>query len=167
MNNKLKAFTIIEVTIAMMASAILILIVYTAFSIISNAYRAFYKKNNEISGLVQFDRLMNKDFSKAKRILRTERGVLLVNDTDSTIYIIDTAYIVRNHKIIDTFKVKVDSSLTLFENQPVSLLSRDTAMNRIDQLEIQLNFNNQPVNLQYHKTYSSSNLIQQDPYASH
>jgi prepilin-type N-terminal cleavage/methylation domain-containing protein len=51
-NHKLNAFTIMEVTIALLVSGILIAIVYVAFAVVSNSYHAFLylKTANRQSG---------------------------------------------------------------------------------------------------------------------
>ena len=54
-NNKLQAFTIMEVTIAMLLSAIVIGITYTVFSIVSRSYRSYTNKHEEMNRLLLLD----------------------------------------------------------------------------------------------------------------
>lgn len=164
-HNKLNAFTIMEVTIAMMVSAILILIVYTAFSVVSSSYHSFLFKNEESAGLVQLDRLLQRDFRRADMIIKNDSGILLKNNKSSVSYILNNNYIVRVSGITDTFKVKTESTHMTFEQQPVSMVTQDPVSNRIDELELDLLSHNEKITFHYFKLYSSADLFKQNANA--
>jgi type II secretory pathway component PulJ len=163
-NHKLPAFTIMEVTIAMLVSAILIAIVYTAFAIVSRSYSGFVFKNEEAAGLVQLDLLLKRDFRRADLITRTDSGIVLKNDKDVTRYMFETNDIVRINGITDTFKVKTDHTAMLFEQQAVDITSDKPAL--VDELNLDLVFQNEKIRLRYYKPYSAVNLFEQDTHAN-
>ncbi len=163
-NHKLPAFTIMEVTIAMLVSAILIAIVYTAFTIVSRSYNGFVYKNEEAARLAQLDLLLKRDFRRADLVTRTDSGIVIKNDKDITRYLLEKNEIVRINGITDTFKVKTEHTLVLFEQQAVDLTSDQPA--RVDELDLDLFFQNEKITLRYYKPYSAVNLFEQDTDAN-
>jgi prepilin-type N-terminal cleavage/methylation domain-containing protein len=164
LNHKLKAFTIMEVTIALLVSGILIAIVYVAFAVVSNSYHAFLLKNGESADLAQLDLLLNRDFRKANLITKTDSGLFLKNSNDSTNYILNSNYIVRKNGITDTFKVKTTSVNMYFEQHPLGITG-EAEDNRIDELEFDLSLHNEKMTFHYYKQYSSADLFKQDTHA--
>jgi len=154
-----------EVTIAMMISAILILIVYTAFSVVSNAYHHFIVQNEQAATVVQLDRLLKRDFRRAELIVKNGEGLLLTSDKDSVRYLLDSNYIVRISGITDTFKVKTESSSMLFEQEPVGLAESGSLVTQVDELQLNLYYPNDNMHFIYYKPYSSANLFNQDDHA--
>jgi len=156
---RIRAFTIIEVTIAMLISAIAIGITYTAFLIISHSYSTYDVKNKDMSNVLRLDELLRKDFSRALIVVKDTNGIALRFQLSVVKYKFDTAYVVRISGIADTFKVKVDSVKTLFENTAINETGTDDEQNRIDLLGLSLNLHHRQINYHYHKIYSSADLI--------
>jgi len=148
-DQRLCAFTIMEVTVSMLIAAIVIGIAYTAYSIISRSYTTFKYKNDDLAVLNRVDELLRRDFGKAEMVTRSGNGLLI---GDHISYEFSPAYIVRNSGTIDTFKV---SNLDL---QTVS-----AGADLIDEVSFTIVFRGERIPYHYRKTYSSADLIK--PYA--
>ena len=165
MNKKINAFTIMEVTVAMLIAALVIGMTYTAYSVVSRSYQSFHQKNDDIAELLQLDHLLKRDFAQADTILKTANGLTFKNATHTIDYEIDSSLVIRTSAITDTFKVKVSGISTLFEEQPVTNNSDVTEPNRIDELEFQVLFQDKIIPYHYYKTYSAANLIERNAHA--
>ncbi len=163
--HRLKAFTIIEVTITMLVSAILIGITYTSYSIVSKSYRSFNVKNDDMAALETLDGLLKKDFIKAEIILKDSTGISFNSPGHIVKYIFAPDFIVRTSGITDTFKIATEKINTSFEKQPVNEVNLSDEQNRLDELDIDMIFQNEKIPYHYYKQYSSVNLIQRNPNA--
>jgi prepilin-type N-terminal cleavage/methylation domain-containing protein len=166
--HRIKAFTILEVSITMLIAAILIGITYTAFTIINKSYSSFNTKNKDMAELELLDELLRKDFDRAELIQKDQNGIIF-KKADLTLikYEFNPAYIIRISGRIDTFKFKTEGFATLFEGQPLNEPGASEEENRLDELDINLLFGNEKIPYHYFKQYSSVNLIQRNPNAIH
>ena len=158
LKQKVRAFTIMEVTVTMLIAAIVIMIVYTAYRIIGRSYADYDRKNKLISELVLADKILKKDFNQALDIVQTLHGILILMPEGQVDYAFDENYIIRsqNELRIDTFKLRDNKVLLAYKNRE----TRDDQS--IDNLLISCKFDNQDINLNYHKTYSAEQLFKQD-----
>jgi hypothetical protein len=145
-----------EVTVAMLLSAIAISICYTAYGLISNYYTAFHQKNQTADELIDLKHAMELDFNKSPVVLKSDSGITLLVDSINIHYIFLDQKILRklSNKHTDTFKLEHNSLTTSFEAQQV--LAADT----IDQL----NFNvlvpkKTNIPIQVNKFYSAKDLF--------
>jgi Tfp pilus assembly protein PilE len=162
---KVRAFTIMELTVAMLLAAIVIGITYAAYSIISQSYIVYHNKNEDMAGLVRLDELLKKDFSHADTISKVENGIVCTIDTASITYEFQPDYVVRHSTIIDTFKLKTAEINTLFENQLITEINSIAEQNRLDELDITVLFYAEKIPYYYHKQYSSASLAERNPNA--
>ncbi|MHB8208036.1 PulJ/GspJ family protein [Mucilaginibacter sp.] len=165
MNKRVKAFTIMEITVVMLISAIVIGIAYTAFNIIGQSYRSFQHKNEELAVLIRLDELLRKDFSRADTISKTAGGIFVKTGTDSVTYAFEPDFTVRTSTIIDTFKLNVQDVTASFETSPITTIDPVSEQNRIDELDFSILFENEKIPYTYYKQYSSANLIERNPNA--
>jgi Tfp pilus assembly protein PilE len=162
---KIKAFTILEVTITMLITALLIAITYTSYSIIVKSYRSFTLKNEAMGVLTSLDHVLKRDFDRADMILKTSDGIILQTDQKIVKYVFNADFVIRESVKMDTFKVQPQEVQTSFESVPITE-ARDTAeQNRIDELTFTLPYQNEKIPYHYYKTYSSVNLIQRNQNA--
>lgn len=162
---RVKAFTILEVTIAMLIAGVLIAITYTSYSIIVKSYGSFTHKNQDMAQLVRLDEWLKKDFAHAEIVQKDSAGIVL-NSADRHIkYKFDPDFIVRIEIRTDTFKVKPETVITSFEDQPVNELPTTEELNRLDDLQLDILFQDEKIPYHYHKQYSSANLINRNPNA--
>jgi Tfp pilus assembly protein PilE len=162
---KVKAFTILEVTITMLITALLIGITYTSYSIIVKSYRSFTVKNEEMTVLVTLDHLLKRDFDQAEMIFKDQDGIALTSNDKTIKYEFKPDYIVRIAVRIDTFKVQTQDVNMAFENIPLNEVQETEEQNRIDEVAFILIFQNEKIPYHYNKLYSSVNLIQRNPNA--
>jgi Tfp pilus assembly protein PilE len=165
MNKQVKAFTIMEITVVMLISAIVIGIAYTAFNIINQSYHSFQQKNEDIAVLVRLDELLRKDFARANTVSKTTNGIFVKIGTDSVSYEFESDFTVRTSSITDTFKLNAQDVVTSFEAGPITAINPVTEQNRIDELDFSILFENEKIPYSYHKQYSSANLIERNPNA--
>jgi len=162
---RIRAFTIIEVTIAMLISAMVIGITYSIFLIVSRSYQSFNTKNDTMAVVLKLDELLRKDFDRSLAVWKDTSGIEIQYPGNRVRYKFDTAYVVRIGVRTDTFKVKTDTVNISFENQPIDELKIIKEQNRIDQLDVSLLFQKGKITYHYHKVYSSANLIHRTPNA--
>jgi len=160
MRNRLPAYTILEVIIAMLITAVLIGIIYSAFTIVNRAYLSFDKKQGGLSSLLQVDRLLKRDFSASAIVWQTGHGIAMSNDSAAVSYTLLPGQIIRTAQITDTFKVQMAFYRVSFENQPLNGIDTDTARRKLDDLELKLYFGTDTIPFHYHKYYSSADLFQ-------
>jgi len=158
--NRLPAFTIMELTIAMLISAIAIGLMYSAYAIISHSYRSFVDRNNNTGMLALLDQRLNRDIDKAEVIYRDSNTVTMSSHTDTVIYRFRGDRVIRQQLLADTFKVNTENFMTSFESVPVEGNPADGEEKKIDDLQIILLTEGQKIPYHYHKTYSSVNLFQ-------
>jgi len=158
--NRIPAFTIMELTIAMLISAIVIGLMYLAYAIISHSYLSFVDRNNNTSTITSLDRRLNRDIDKAEMIYRDSNTVTMRSNIDTVIYRFRADRVIRQKLIVDTFKVNTEGFVTSFESVPVDGNTPGDEEKKIDDLQIVLLAEGQKIPYHYHKSYSSVNLFQ-------
>src|SRR5580698_10524610 len=122
-DRRLRAFTLMEVTIALLIAALLIGITYTAYSIIIKSYGSYTRKNQDMAVLVRLNEWLKKDFIRADTISKDTSGVVFYSPGHRVQYRFDPDFIIRSEFRADTFKVKAQAIITSFEAQPVTEFS--------------------------------------------
>jgi len=154
---KIKAYTLMEVTVAMLLSAICIGIAYSAYDIIGNYYRTFQQKNEKADALLSIREVLSKDFQKSKLVRSMPDGILLEQDSVNINYVFEADHILRQIPSLrtDTFKVVWKDRYVGFEGNEV--LEPDT----IDLLKLKVTLDQHSlVPLTFYKHYSAQNLFQ-------
>lgn len=154
-NRKIPAFTLMEVTIAMLIAAVAIGITFTAYRIVTGSYLGFSKKQEELAGFVRLDKLLKQDFEASSSIVKTSEGLVMQLEGGQISYKIDPAFLVRNQFSlrVDTFKLATDHTGFSFENNSVA----DGGL--IDQFGFETVVQGQHVPLHYLKLYSAQDLF--------
>lgn len=155
LNKKLPAFTLMEVTIAMLIAGIAIAITFTAYRIVSGSYIGFSKKQDELAGFVMLDKLLKKDFLSAKHIVKSQEGLVMEMEGGLINYRMDSGFMLRDQFSLrtDTFKLQVNSLAFLFETNVVE------EGQSIDQFNFETVVQGQLIPLQYRKIYSAQDLF--------
>lgn len=156
-----------EMIIAMMISALLIGTTYTAYVIISRSYLSYTRKNKEMAMVIQLDRLLQKDFSKAIAITREEGNIRFKTDSITILYTFNPDFITRTQGIRDTFAVQTELLNTTFEGQQSNVQPTDDSESLLDDLELTILLQKQKIPYHYHKIYSSTDLFQLQTDAVH
>ncbi len=165
--HKVKAFTLLEVTITMLITALLIGLTYTSYGIIVKSYRSFTAKNEATVVLVNLDHVLTRDFDKADMVLKEDNGIVLKSDQNLIKYSFNATSIIREALKADTFNVQIQNLQTSFEHSPITEVQEMEDQNRIDELTFTLLYQNEKIPYHYRKRYSAVNLIQRNPNAIH
>jgi len=113
--NKLKAYTISELTIALVVTGIVISIAGSVLFLIKKQYDNYEEKNRTTYQLNLVEYLLKKDFEKADSIFWKEEKLTLFQDIDKIKYTLEEEYIIRNQEIVsDTFFFQVGEVSTAF-----------------------------------------------------
>lgn len=155
LKKKVRAFTLIEVTISMLIAAIVIVTTYTAYQIISQNYLNYVKKQNLIASFTIMDKLLRDDFLKANPIVKTDSGLEFHMDNGKVQYQFNDSLIIRNqyNLRLDTFNIVLHTINFTFENEE-SGVGR-----RIDLLSYLVTLDNETIPMSYRKMYSAQNLF--------
>jgi Tfp pilus assembly protein FimT len=163
--HKVNAFTILELVITMMISAILIGLTFTIYGIVTRSYQSFSKKNDEVMVMLTLDRLLRSDFSKAEAVRRQGSKILIIAHRDTVCYAFESGFLIRTHGITDTFRVDHQQLDSKFEGRPPET-NPDSAVLQ-DELSFSVTYHDQVIPYHYFKQYSSETLFQNDHYAIH
>ena len=163
--NKVRAFTIMEVTITMLISAVLIGIAYTSYSIIIKSYNSFNNKNSTLAVLYNLDHLLRRDFDRATIISKDQSAIAIRQDTVLITYEFYPDFVTRKSTRIDTCKVQTGGLMANFENAPVMGLAGSGELERIDELLFNVQSEKEKILYHYTKIYSSENLLVNTPDA--
>jgi len=166
-NKKIRAFTIMEVTIAMLLSAIVISITYAVFTIVTHSYHSYQRKHEDMAAVLRLDELLQKDFEHAEIITKDTDGIAFKNGALQTKYRFYKDFVLRTGAITDTLKVKTDSINTSFESITVNTIGTTKEENRIDEFTMLVTLHKEKIPYYYHKIYSSVNLINRKHHALH
>jgi prepilin-type N-terminal cleavage/methylation domain-containing protein len=119
----LKAFTIIELLVSMLLSAIVIALAYNVYHSTEDSYRTAYGQFGRTTDLLQLQSLLNHDCNNAKMVV-FEDNIMKVERLDHN----PVNYMVKGDKIIrqtgavvDTFSLGIleTTALYLFDKPPV------------------------------------------------
>jgi prepilin-type N-terminal cleavage/methylation domain-containing protein len=162
---KIKAFTLMEMTITMLITAVVIGIAYTSYSIIVKSYLSFHTKNTGLSSMAELDHVLKRDFDRADIICKDSAGIALQKDSTTIKYEFYPDFILRKAARIDTFKVQSQDVNTTFKNVPVNDLQSTAEKNRVDEFGFTLTWQQEKLPYHYYKLYSAENLIERSPDA--
>lgn len=153
---KIRAYTLMEVTIALLISAICITICYTAYSLIGDYFKAFSRKNEIADRVISLRHVIQADFLRSNHVIKSEDGFILSQDSIFIHYQFVEKGILRQFGKLhtDTFALKFAMLETYFEQQEA--FETDT----IDQVKFTVFLDkNMPVSMQFDKYYSAQNLF--------
>ena len=154
LNQKVKAFTIIEMTVVMLLSTVVISMAYFAFELLSKRYLKYKAQTEVYYKLTLLDQLLSKDFFLADSI-KTD-GEMLHTFQGNTIckYEFSQKYVVRQAASqTDTFYCKIQKHELLYNQQPI--LPGDI----VDQLNLSLLFEEKKLDYIYSKHYDAAGQI--------
>ena len=158
-NKKIPGFTIIEVTIAMLLSAIVIGLTYTVFSMVTRSYQSYQTRHRDMAIVLSLDGVLRRDFDRAEVILKDTDGIVLTNKNNLIKYRFYPDYVLRKGIAIDTFRLKTDSIAMSFEGKTIEDSGTGAEDDQLDELDLQVTLQKEKIPYYYHKIYSSVNLI--------
>jgi len=156
LNSKVPAFTLMEVTIAMLIAGIAIAITFTTYRVVSGSYAGFTRKQNELAGFVTLDKLLKQDFMAAIKVLKTAEGLTMQMEGGLINYRVEPSFILRDQFSLrtDTFKLLINEPGFSFENEAVE------EGQVIDQFGFETSVQGQLITNHYQKLYSAQELFE-------
>lgn len=107
---ELKAFTIIELTVAMLITGIVFIIGYYCYNIIATSFYNYKKSTEKIENTLSFRNLIEQDFQNSILINGDEHEIDFKYENYEVNYHLDDTFVVRTQEsLIDTFWVATDS----------------------------------------------------------
>lgn len=103
---KLNGFTLLEVIIAMIISAIIIIISYQSMFIVQKEWSLCTKSQNELTEMMLLKKALGQDIEHASYILKTNKQKLLFVTPSDTIHYSFSNKIIRSiNDVSDTFHI--------------------------------------------------------------
>ena len=159
MNKRVKAFTIMEITVAMLISALVIAITYTCYTIVYQSYTSYQSRQSKLAEINQFTQTLTRDLERSEIVLLRADTIIIKNE--SITYQIRPEYTLRTKGITDTFKVKTADLACFFEGRALNAESAGLA----DEISFTIIVGDAKIPYHYLKSYSSQNLINSNPNA--
>ncbi len=145
-----------EVTISMLITGILIVMTYTVYNIVVKTYHGYNDKQANSAVLLRIDELLRDDFRRAEKIFTNQNHIIMQRGETQVDYNIESNYIVRSTEIVDSFKVNTIDVIKSFEGD---LANQDAGPQVIDELQLNVLYDNKTFPYHYRKQYSATNLI--------
>ena len=158
-SSKLPAFTIIEVTIAMVIAGISIAIAFTAYRLVSQSYKQYDDKNKKLAEAMLLNKLLSKDFLQSQQVISTVDGLLLKMPGGEINYHFQPEFILRDQYGLetDTFFIAASQPHCLFKGN-------DAAEGDLtDQLTFSARVRDESLAYGFNKEYSSEELFSLKP----
>jgi hypothetical protein len=102
---RIKSYTVIEMLVVMLISALSIGITYTCYMIFSNHYTQYKKNSDELAEYILADRLLTKDIASSRYVRKTIDGIVCEYKKEKIYYDFSENAVVRKSTIIDTFHI--------------------------------------------------------------
>jgi len=153
---RIEAYTLMEIAVAMLLAALCISICYTAFGLIGNYFNAFEKKNSSVQTVLALNRAMHTDIDRSHYLLRTEDGIDARQDSLLVSYHFGNEMISREVQGLrtDSFTLTSSEMNCSFEGRDVS------AGDTLDRLSFVLSLEKgAKVPLLFKKVYSAQDLF--------
>ena len=107
-NKKIKAFTILEIVIALAIMSIIVAITYSIYTMLSGNLIGFSKNTEATNSYNELDTRLQYDFFNAKAFEYKNESLLLTGSNDSVIYIFnENQFIRKSRQRLDTFNIKI------------------------------------------------------------
>lgn len=174
------AFTILEVTVAMIIATIVVMVSYNTYYIILKGYAAIAQKNEALSDLIRFDQLLKKDIEQSELLVQSDAGLVIQKKGSQVSYLFNPDAVIRKSIIKDTFQMEIVEKSILFENRQVTGLTKGLDSNplenllnttieraRIDEILLIIRFQDELIPHVYKKKYSSYQLMQRNEHVLH
>lgn len=147
MNNtkyNISAFSIVEVLVSMAITGIIIGIIFTVFTIVSEQLLNFKEQNQYISDYNRFLYAVNKDIFESEEMISTENGFIFkkYNGDEVMFEKQDSVFLRKAQTFVDTFQFKVSvlSFDTLRNNSKNKVFQRVSVTIQVNKVEQQLRF---------------------------
>jgi len=140
----ISAFSIVEVLVSMAITGIIIGIIFTVFTIVSEQLLNFKEQNQYISDYNRFSYAVNKDIFESEEMISTENGFIFKKYSGDEVLFEkqDSIFLRKSKTFVDTFQFKVSvlSFDTLRNNSKNKVFQRVSVTMQVNKVEQQLRF---------------------------
>ena len=154
MNSKVKAYTLMEMIIVMIVSVIIVSMVFVVFmkvNVLAVNLKKMYNKNFQ---LMLFNKLLDDDVFQAHKIVKTDQGFQCIVGSEVREYVVTHQLIRKQNQLVDTF------SLIVLPQVNYTFVREGSSF--ISEIEINAQFEQEPVNLLYTKEYGADILMNEE-----
>jgi hypothetical protein len=155
MNTRIPAFTLFELILGMLLSAIVIGVVYSAWFLFSRVYQGYIDTGSSQSEIIAFRKVLAADMDKASLLKVADNELVLLDSAgaEQLRYLVIDGGVLRKHTaVLDTFPLEQVVLQPAFEYGEV----RDSLA---DQLTFSFFFKGEPLSISLSKSYSSQDLF--------
>lgn len=151
------AFSIVEVLVSMAITAIIIGVIFTVFSIVSEQLFNFKEQNQYISDYNRFSYVVNKDIFESEEMISTENGFIFKKYTgDEVVFEKQDSIFLRKAKtFVDTFQFEINT----IHFDTLKNSSKNKVFQRLN-ITLQVNKNEQQ--LRFYKPIYANQLIRNE-----
>ncbi len=116
--NTLKAFTLVELLVAMIITGIVVGITYQVYIMANRQFNSYKSGNEKLSQIIVFKGLLHTDFFQSSSVSKSlEKGIEVVYSDKKILYEWNDKYLLRNDNgLRDTFFINIRSSEMKFHN---------------------------------------------------
>lgn len=153
---KLKAFTLMELSIAMLIAAICIGMAFYMFQFFQRLYLSQQREKQEQFSFSLFQHLLKKDMDQAQAVFYAENELQLLDSAGTIRYIFTENHIARDHyqQQTDTFNFKISAIDGLYRNA-----SRPSPT-CIDEFQVTVTYGKEEHTFILDKKYAAQQLMQ-------
>jgi|GEM_PF-682395 len=174
---RLEGFTLLEITIALLISSVVLGVAYSAYRIVSRSYTHFHQRSETLAEIARMDQWMKRDFFSSDSI-RLDSGQLkftLKGRTYSSWLFSQSAWI-RKSANPDTLSIPISRWSFSFDGKEImgSPTANSGDVNglaasspRVDGFTLDLIMEGDTLPFGYYKPYSSENLFPKIAHAQH
>ncbi|QHS56501.1 prepilin-type N-terminal cleavage/methylation domain-containing protein [Mucilaginibacter sp. 14171R-50] len=155
-NKHLKAFTLTEMIMVMLLTAIVVAMAYEVLRIVYKTHAAFAAKNERVNDVERLEHWLRRDFQKAEVILGNDHSVRLLSTGDTVSYVFADSLVIRRAVRVDSFRIATSDLVTAFRAQPVQAAGEQMP---IDELTFSILLEKQQLPENFFKWYSATQLI--------
>lgn len=125
--NKIKSFTLLELLVVMIITAIIVGLAFSVLRLVQKQIYTIQTNFEKTNNLILFEQRLWQDFNELNTIQcnREERSLLMESEIDTVRYAFKENYILRNK---DTIRLKIILNKFLFEGKEVQKGNIDALM---------------------------------------
>ncbi|HVX00039.1 MAG TPA: hypothetical protein VHA52_06370 [Candidatus Babeliaceae bacterium] len=152
-SGKISAFTLIEVIIVSIISAIIVILIYDIFLQLKRSWIPFYNQQEKVTSLLFFKKTFENDIDRCAFIKTAdEKTFYLVSSADTICYYFDSVVLRTKNNHTDTFSMSVNNVRPTY----VPDLSQDGIVRDIT---VDIKAPLMITNATFNKYYASSDLL--------
>lgn len=116
---KLKSFTLAELLVVMIITAIVVGMAFTVLRIVQKQIHAIQTNFDKTSTLALFEQKLWQDFNEPNAIIYDDQNqtLIMTSETDTVTYLFKEDFSMRN---LDTIKLKINPNKAFFKGKEIS-----------------------------------------------